>query len=195
MTRPLWKYWLLVLGLGLTIPFLTAAEPSGEPSATTLAANRRLLDRWRADADHFARLQRDLAAFRGLSEEKQGKLRRLDHDLQAKEAATQTRLWRVMHRYADWLERLPENQRNRIDAAATSDERLQIIRDLRDREWLNRLPRAVREQVEKRISQAKPDEKADVLAKARASERQRRQDWQLPPRLMDESRGKPKKPE
>ncbi len=190
-----WTYRSLLLALGVTVPFLAAAEPAEEPPAATIAANRHLLDHWRGDPDHYARLQRDMVVFRGLNPAKQEQLRRFDRDLQEKDSATQNRLWRVMHRYADWLERLPENQRNDIDAAATPAERLTIIRDLRDREWLSRLPKAVREQVEKRLKQVKPGERADVIADFRKIERHRRLDWPLPPRMMDESRGKAKKSE
>lgn len=135
-------FGLLVL-VGVGLPMLTATEPAPED----LERNRRLLDIWRADPDHFHRLQRDLAAFWELPAERRERLRRLDRDLHDADSRTQKRLWGVLERYADWLERLPEADQQSIATAADKTERLQAIRDIRARQYFERLPAKTREEL------------------------------------------------
>ena len=63
----------LALALAALLVGLAAAA---DPDA--LEHNRRLLERWRSDPDHYRRLQRDLRAFHALPRARQEQLRRLD---------------------------------------------------------------------------------------------------------------------
>jgi hypothetical protein len=161
----------LLLGL-LTLAAPAAALPDIAPEE--LDHNRQLLARWRTDADHYARLKRDLQAFKALPPERQTALRRLDHDLHQEDPAAQARLLLVMDRYAAWLDSLAPADRQQIEAAADTAERLRVIRQVREREWIDRLPRATRDQVLK----AAPDKRAALLADLRRLERDRHLAWQ-----------------
>src|SRR5438093_9751536 len=91
-----------------------------EPTAEELQANRRLLARWRADPEHYARLRRDYRAFIALPAEKRERIRELDRDLREEDLTTQAHLLRVLDRYSAWLERLADDDRARVEAASDS---------------------------------------------------------------------------
>jgi hypothetical protein len=151
-------------------------------TAEEVDQNRRKLDKWRNDTKLYARLQQDARAFLALPAPQREQLLKLDHDLHAEDPATQKRLLGVLERYADWLERLPESQRQKIKEAPNRAERLRLVKDLREREWLDRLPWALRTKIE----QAQGDARQALLEKVRADERQRRRDWQIALRHWDE---------
>jgi hypothetical protein len=161
---------LMLLVIGVAAPAL----PLPEPSADEVQQNRQLLARWKSDAAHYARLKADLREFLALPPERQAQLRRLDLELHDEVSTTQSRYWRVLERYAHWLERLPDADRQDIEAAADSQERLARVKEIRDREWLSRLPRSRREQVE----QAPEEQQAQLISQLREEERKRRRDWE-----------------
>jgi hypothetical protein len=146
-----------------------------EGDISSLEANRRLLEKWRGDPAHYARLEQDLRAFLELPPERQEHLRKLDHDLHAEESAVQSRLWRALERYAAWLDRQPPDQRQRIDAAANGVERRRAIREIRQQQWLDRLPEAV----QRRLKKLPDDERTREIARLQAEEKRQRQQWQL----------------
>lgn len=161
MRRP----WWLVLVLGGTVAALGA-------SADDLEANRRLLDRVRAEPDHYARLRRDLLAFHALPRARQEQMRQLDHDLHSGDVSRRTRLWGVLDRYAGWLDKLPEADRRRV-ADAGPDERLGVVRDLRERQWVERLPAKTRDG----LALLSPEQQVVRIASLREDERKRRRAW------------------
>lgn len=83
-------------------------------------------------------------AFRALPPARQAEIVRLDQELYAKESKERDRLFRALEAYAVWLERLPESERRGVLAAATPGLRLGVIRDIRERQWLDALPPALR---------------------------------------------------
>jgi hypothetical protein len=87
-------------------------------------------------------------AFRALPAARQADVVRLDRDLHAKEPRERERLFRALEAYAVWLDRLPDAERRGILAAVTPTLRLGAVRDLRDRQWLDALPPAVRSKPE-----------------------------------------------
>jgi hypothetical protein len=161
----------VLLGV-LTLGGCAPAPP--EPPPRELEHNRRLLARWKEDPAHYARLKADLQAFDALAPERQASLRQLDRELHDQDPVVRTQLWRVMDRYAAWLDRLPAADRDRVLAAPTSAERLRVIHDLREQEWEERLPKARREQ----LAKAPPDRRSGLLADFRQEERERRLEWQ-----------------
>src|SRR5205085_922617 len=72
--RPVGRLLLLTILLAGAAPAVSLPEPTPEE----LEANRRLLERYRADPEHFTRLKRDLKAFAALPPERQARLRQLD---------------------------------------------------------------------------------------------------------------------
>jgi hypothetical protein len=83
-------------------------------------------------------------AFRALPHARQLEIVKLDHDLHAKEPRERDRLVRALEAYAAWLERLPESERKGVLSAATPGLRLGVVRDVRERQWLDALPPALR---------------------------------------------------
>jgi hypothetical protein len=168
MRRP----WWLVLVLGCLI----AAAPAEHSDTDDLERNRRLLEKWRADPEHYRRLQSDLRAFYALPPDRQEQIRRFDRQLHETDLTTQTRLWAVLDRYSVWLERLPEAQRQQILKTEAPADRLTLIRDLRQREWIDRLPAKLRDEVLK----LPDDRRAARVAALRQEERALRLAWMAP---------------
>ncbi len=152
---------------------LGAAVPDGGAER-----NRQVLERWRQDPDHYARLQRDLRAFYALPPDRQERIRRLDRRLHELPPDKQRRLWGVLERYAAWLERLPEEDQRRLAAAAPED-RLKMIRKLREEQFVDRLPSRVRAEV-LRLAE---DKRASRVAQLRREEAQQRSGWMGQARL------------
>ncbi len=158
-------------------PPVGAVGAGGEEPTDDLERNVRLLRKWKSDPEHYARLQRDLQAFHALSPDRQQQLRELDRDLHSLEPQSQHRLWEVLERYSLWYERLPEETRRRIEETTDRQERLQLIRELKEEQWLNRLPRDTRQKLklELDLSAGKQGARAAIIAKYRLEETQRRQ--------------------
>jgi hypothetical protein len=168
--RPVRRLLLLTVLLAGAAPAVSLPEPTPEE----LEANRRLVERYRADPEHYARLKRDLKAFAALPPERQNRLRQLDQDLHEENAANLTRLWRVLDRYATWLEHLSPADRQQVENAADARARLAVIRQLRENEWIKRLP----EVKHKEVTSTPPENRAALIAELREAERHRRQEWQ-----------------
>jgi hypothetical protein len=183
---PFSRYYLLLLPV---LVLFVAANPKDEGNtdasdAARLELNRQLLTKWKADPEHYARLQRDLRGFWALPEAKRRQFRQLDHFFHQLDAKTQKRLWKVAERYTVWLERLSQEERQQIEETKDSQERLQLIRAIRERQWIERLPRKVREELQK----LSPQERTARLALLRKQERQQRLLWSRP--LGAKQRGK-----
>ena len=58
-------------------------------------------------------------------------MRQFDRELHDQDPETQNRLWEVLERYTDWVNRLPEADQKRIEQAADRNERLAIVKELR----------------------------------------------------------------
>ena len=152
------------------IPVLAVSGPSSDE----LEHNRRLLERYyHAEPAHYARLLGDLHAFQELPPARQERERQFDHDLHAEDPATQGRLLEVLERYTDWEVRLPESEQQRIDGTADRTERLKIVKDLRDQEWVDHLPQAERADLQ---TMAEPL-RSKRIAILRYDERQLRKEW------------------
>lgn len=166
------RYCLLLIPM---MAFLAAATPSAEDAAD-LERNRRLLQQWKSEPEHHARLQRDLHDFWELPETQRRQLRQLDHAFHQLDGRTQKRLWKVAERYSAWLEHLPEDDRRRIEETKDAPQRLQLIRTLRTRQWIERLPRKVQADLDR----LPEDARAAEVARLRDQERQQRLLWKRP---------------
>ena len=93
--------------------------------------------------------------------------------------ATQQRLWGVLERYLLWLERLPETDRERVRGAPDKKHRLQIIKEIREREWVDRLPLRLRNEL---LTIEDTRKRAARVAEVRREEREIRKLVQNPPR-------------
>jgi hypothetical protein len=157
--------------LALALAAMGAALPEPPPADDPLARNQQLLDEWRTNPKHYARLQRDLERFWSLPREERDRLRTLDRELNEQDSATQKRLWGVLERYHAWLGRLPESDRKRIEAAS-SEQRLAIIKEIREQQWVERLPELIRNELK-----AMPaGKRAERIVELKKEERQRIQE-------------------
>ena len=154
----------------LAVPSLLAVP---EPTADELKANRAQLEEWRKHPEQLAQLRRDLKRFLALSPERREQVLQLDADLQ--ESALSGRLWNVLERYTEWLNRQPEADRDAIRNAGSKTERLKLIQELRDKEWMQRQPDALR----KKWDGLDSKQRADMIGKLRQEERKRQEAWQL----------------
>src|SRR5260370_9065540 len=146
------RFFLRILVLAILLvmfPYLAQADTGPDD----LEQNRKLLEKWRSDPERYARLLRDLKAFRTLSEERQQQVRTLDRELHEVDSTDYVHLQRALERYVDWLKNLSEADRQRVILAANAPERLKVIREIRERQWIEQLPRATREKLQK----LKPD--------------------------------------
>jgi hypothetical protein len=167
-----------VLGFVMAATPAHEAEPNG--GAADLERNRQLLRKWQADPEHGDRLRRDLRAYWMLPKAKRDRLRRLDREMHQLDAKTQQRLWRTAERYRTWLEKLPEEQRREIETASDSQERLALIKEIRQRQWIETLPRRVRDDL---MKLPEGERKARIM-QLREQESVRRKMWLRPIRLV-----------
>ncbi len=178
----------LVMLMALLLVVTPGAAPVGGDREDPARGNRRLLEKWRSDPDHAARLQRDLHAFWAMPPERRALLRKLDHDLHQEDSATQKRLWGVLERYHAWLERLPEEKRRLVELEADPRRRLDVVKRLREQEWVGQLPAPVRNRIEGMSDEKK---RSAELARLREEQRQRQRDALRPPGPRPLPRGKP----
>ena len=105
-----------------------------------LAANRQAVERARLDPPRWARLNADFQSFMKLPLAEQQRFRRIDADLRNEVSPVQARLLRSLDRYNRWLERLPAEDRRRVEEATTKVARLKEIRKIREQQWVERAP-------------------------------------------------------
>jgi hypothetical protein len=131
-----------------------------------------------ADPDRRERLKQYLAAFQKLSPETQDHIRRLDKELRDENPATRARLIGIMEKYAQWLSALSDTDRKLIEKTPASSERLRVIREIMERQWLDNLPTPRKELLAKATDTA---ERANLIERWHREERDRNQDrvWQL----------------
>jgi hypothetical protein len=161
---------------------LSGAALAEGTSPDAPAEDRQRLEQVRQDPERYARLRREAAAFLRLSPEQQERLRRLDRDLRGQAPAEAARLRRALQRYADWRDGLPEAERRLIDQAPDASTRLRLVKDLRERQWVSRLPKAYRD----RIEHAQGSERAALIQRYRQEERRQNREWQVALRNWDE---------
>jgi hypothetical protein len=152
------------------------------PSADDVAAARQRYAQWRRRPEQLARLRQDWQSFLALPPQRREQMLNLDHELAEEPLSEQARVWSALERYTDWLEHLPEKDRHSIREAANPAARLALIRGLREREWMKRQARALREQWAKLDGEAR----SQFVLKLRREARQRHRDWQIAGRFWKE---------
>jgi hypothetical protein len=113
-------------------------------------------------------------AFKALPAARQEAIRELHRQLtDLADRDERDRLLRVLEAYAIWLDRLPPTERKGVLAVASGTHRLDEIRSLRERQWVDSLPLAQRE----KIRGLPPAEKAEVIGQWRRAELEAREEW------------------
>ncbi len=109
----------------------------------------------------YAFLRSQYHYFHSLSEERQKQIRALDETLASwKDPNREEAILRVMQRYAIWLDHLSEKDRQSILDKPTLPGKLLVIHEVRDRLWLQSLPKAYRDRY---YSISDPVEKANLM--------------------------------
>jgi hypothetical protein len=160
------------------LPVPACADSPGDDQES----NHRLLEKWKADPEHYTRLRYDLSTFLALPVERQAQLRELDRALHEENSATYARLRRTLERYHEWLRTLPQAERQKLDSLPTSHERLLFIKQLREQEWISRLPKTVQDE----LRNLPADKQPARIAELRREDRARREQWRYAMRHWDE---------
>lgn len=168
--------WLIGFLPLIVVGHLAADDTKKSPRAPkdrSEISGPSLEEKARQDPNWYQRMLRDLEAFQSLSADQQERMRRLDRDLNAEDSATHKKLMRALERYVNWLDQLTPADRKSIEDAPNAKERLRRIRQVRELQWVQALPRTIREE----IMRAKGAERAALIKKYRQEEKKRRQEW------------------
>jgi hypothetical protein len=125
--------------------------------------------------DDPAYLRRQYAWFQTLDAGRQRQLRKLHEDFLALDEKEQARLTRVMQSYNAWLARLPEEDRQRVLTAASAADRLEAVKQLREREWVDTLPGPYKDE----YARLDGDARRQKVQEWRAEEAERHEAWQV----------------
>lgn len=161
----------LVVVAGFHLPVLLAAgdEKTAGPS------NQSLLDRWKQDPEHYARLMQDLKEFHALDATHQEELRQFDRDFAALDSQRQKHYFSVLQRYSYWLDHLPETDRKRIESTTDATARLAVVRSLFLQQWRENLPTRTRENLQQALLKANdPDEIKKIIDRFHKEEMDRK---------------------
>jgi hypothetical protein len=175
----------LLLFTVCTVPLWAA-----DGATDDLEHNARLLEKWKSDHEHYARLRHDWQRFAALPGERQEQMRRLDHELHDCDAETQKRLLDTLERYAAWLDQLPEPEQQQILAIPDKHERIKAIKAKCEQQWLERLPSKDREHLKNQPD----DQRAAAIARMHREDQQRRAKWLHALKLRPDMRPRPNKP-
>lgn len=156
--------------IGLFLAVFVALPAGWSDETSERAERRRQIQSWKeTDPERYARLLRHDALFQSFSPEQQAKLRRFDEQLQAEPPEVRDRLLHVLGEYVAWLTRLPQADRERIEQAANDRERVNVIREIKERQWIESQPPARRNQYQS----SPPAERHALIEQWRQEDRQR----------------------
>lgn len=125
--------------------------------------------------DDPAYLRRQHAWFQAQPPARQQQLRRLHADFQQLPADDQARFTRVLQNYNAWLAKLSEEDRQRVLTAPTAADRLEEVRKIREREWVESQPKPYRDE----YARLDGDARRQKVQEWRADEAERREEWAL----------------
>jgi hypothetical protein len=125
--------------------------------------------------DDPAYIRRQYAWFQTQDPGRQQQLRKLDADFRQLPSEDQARLTRVMQAYNAWLTKLPDTDRHRVLAAPSAAERLEEVKRIREREWVESLPKPYREE----YTALDADARRQKVQEWRSEEAERREEWAL----------------
>jgi hypothetical protein len=167
----------------------TAAWALAQPTAEEMEQRWQRLEAMRKHPDQLARLRDNLQAYLHLPEARREAIAKLDRDLHELPAKKQQRLLSTLERYADWLDELRKRDPQgyqAIKAAPDSASRLALIKDRRDREWMDLQPKKYRDE----WKSLQGDARADYVLKRRQEDRTKHARWVIAKRFWKELESK-----
>lgn len=120
-------------------------------------------------------LLRRLRSFQALPEARQEQIRAIDREFHELDEESQSRYRLVMERYAFWLTHLADEDRRRIEGARPG-RRIVEIEELRDRDWVQTLPKPYRDKFNSAESNA---ERRHLVKEWRQEEKDRWDEWEF----------------
>lgn len=172
------------LPISIAVFTCAAAWAIAQPTADERERQRRLAE-LRMHPEQLARLRDHLKAFLDLPEKRRLAIAKLDQDLHDLPAKERKQLGDVLDRYADWLEQLRQKNpaayqaiKDAPDAAA----RRALIKDQREREWMEAQPKKQRDE----WAQLQGAARAQYVANLRAEARHRHEQWLIAKRFWKE---------
>jgi hypothetical protein len=175
------RYFLALIAAFAGTSLWAAAQSPRE----LMEENRARLVELRKSPEQLARLNENLKAFLDLPEGRQAAITKLERELSEFPAKKRDRLLSSLERYVDWLEQLrkkdPATYRA-IKEAPTAAARLALIKDRRDREWMEQQPKKYRDEWEKLTGAAR----AEFVVTRRAAERHKHEQWLIARRFWKE---------
>lgn len=140
------------------------------------------------NADDPAYLRRQYVWFLAQEPARQQQLRKLHLDFLELGPEDQSRLTRIMQAYNAWLAHLSEADRERVLSAPSAAIRLEEVKRLREREWVESLPRVYRDE----YARLEGDSRRQRVHEWRAEEAERREEWAVARRNLEQfQNGKP----
>jgi hypothetical protein len=136
--------------------------------------------------DDPAYLRRQYVWFQAQDQRRQQQIRKLHADFQQLDTEAQVRYTKVLQNYNAWLSRLPAADRERIVAVPSARERLDIVRDIREQEWVANLPKPYREE----YARLTGDERRQRVREWRAEESENKEVWEIAQQHWAEGSGK-----
>ncbi len=174
-------YFLLMLALFAATALWAAAQPT--PDEAEL--RRARLEAIRKNPDQLERLRNNVNAFLNPTFKRKDAVVKLDQEMHELPPVRQARYWKVLERYADWLDQLKKKDPAAYQAINTAPDaatRLALIKDRRDREWMESQPIVFRAERAK----LQGDERAKYVANLRADERKKHEHWVIAQRFAKE---------
>jgi hypothetical protein len=212
------RHWLVSAG-AMTLAALLSSLPAALPDDSTATTRAKVAEFRAKDSQGYALVYHNAKAFLALPAVRQKAIRDLHKELQDQPSIQKLRLTEVMKRYVEWLDSLPQEDQKRIDQAPDRTTRLRIIREIRDKEWLSRQPKAIRDAVDNLanrkpvpvVSQAgalglgmhlaatllepaKLDALTETIKQLKQQQAQKARDWLIATRFWDELIHPQKKP-
>ncbi len=132
-----------------------------------------------------AYLRRQYAWFQAQDAHRQQQLRKLHSEFMQLDSDSRARLTRVMQNYNLWLANLTPVDRERVLSAPNSAARLELIRSMREADWVATLPKPYREE----YSRLDQEGRRQKVQSWRDEESDRREEWALAQRHWTEHPG------
>ncbi|MBM4069526.1 MAG: hypothetical protein FJ271_11340 [Planctomycetes bacterium] len=166
---------LIMAGAAFLAADISAADPVSEVGDNQLRLQTMT-------AEDQAQLRQNARYFLTLSSERRERIVKLDHELQDLSQPRREKLEKVLSRYAEWLEQLPAEDREKVQGASDAKNRIEIIRHLRAEQWLKQQPVAVRND----LARLSAEQRFGRIRQLRDEERNRRFDWVIARRFWSE---------
>jgi hypothetical protein len=155
---------------------LAGSEYFGDDTAVSFDAKLQPDQPFVAESHSASDFEQLAESFKSMPPARQDAIRKLDRDLnELADKSERDRLLRVLEVYAIWLNRLAPADRESVLRASTANARLDVIRSLRERQWLDSLPSAQR----LKLTTLNTAEKAELIGQWRKVELENRDSWDL----------------